>query len=81
VVDLRGVGEAEDAAEAGRGVRVGGLPVRHQLQLLQLLGQRHLVQQALDLALDPLIAGRWPGRLQRRLVGRSRGRAHRPHHE
>ena len=37
VVDLRRVGQAEDAADAGLGVRVGDLAVGEQLQLLQLL--------------------------------------------
>ena len=37
VVDLRRVGQAEDRADAGLRVRVGDLPVREQLELLQLL--------------------------------------------
>ena len=50
VVDLGRVGQAEDAADAGLGVRVGDLAVREQLQLLQLLVDGHLSQQVVDLA-------------------------------
>ena len=87
-VDLGGIGQAEDAADAllrhvGKDVPlcIRDLAVGEQLELLQLVGQRHLAEQALDLPLDLLVAGEVPRRLQRLLVGRSRGGADGAHHE
>ena len=67
VVDLRRVDEAEDRADALLRVRVGDLPVGQQLDLLQLLVDGHLAQQAVDLALDAAVGG-LARRLQRGLV-------------
>ena len=55
VIDLRRVGQAEDAAEPGLGLVVRGLPVRVELKLHQLLLQRHLLHQIVDLLLDALV--------------------------
>ena len=55
VVDLLGIGEAEHAADPGLRVRVGDLPVGEKLDLLQLLVDRHLGQQPIDLLLDPTV--------------------------
>ena len=55
VVDLRRVGQAEDPAETGLGLVVRGLPVRVELKLHQLLLQRHLLHQVVDLLLDALV--------------------------
>jgi len=52
VVDLRRVREAEDRADAGARVRVGDLPVREQLELLELLVDRHLPQKLVHAGLD-----------------------------
>ncbi len=52
VVDLRRVGEAEDAADARLRLGVGDLAVGEQLELLELLVERHLAQEMIDLALD-----------------------------
>ena len=80
VVDLRRVGEAEDPAHAGLRVGVGDLPVGQQLQLLELLADRHLAEQTIDLALDAAVRG-VPCRCQRRLVARARGGDHGPGHQ
>ena len=58
VVDLRRVDEAEDPAHAGLRVGVGDLPVGEQLQLLELLADRHLAEQTIDLALDAAVGAR-----------------------
>jgi hypothetical protein len=73
VVDLFRVGQAEHAADAVLGVRVGDLPVREQLDLLQLLVERHLPEQPVDAPLDPAVAAVARGRQRRLVAGAGRG--------
>ena len=80
VVDLRRVGEAEDPAHARLRVGVGDLPVGQQLQLLELLADRHLAEQSIDLALDAAI-GAVSRRRQRALVARAGGGDHPAGHQ
>ena len=68
VVDPRRIGKAEHAADTGAGAVVRDLPVRVQLELVQLLLQGHLLDEAVDLLLYPLV-GPVPGRLHRDRVG------------
>jgi hypothetical protein len=67
VVDLVRFDEAEHAADAVPRVRVRDLAVRQQLDLLQLLVDRHLLQQTVDLGLDAAVR-RTPCGSQRLLV-------------
>ena len=77
VVDLDRIGQAEDRADAGLGVRVGDLAVREQLELLELLGRASSVAGGCSTFHSmPWLA--WClVRLERPLVGRPRGRGHR----
>ena len=75
VVDLRWVGQAEDPPDAGLGIRVGDLPVGEQLELLELLIDSHLREQAVHAPLDALTGG-LPRGLQCRLVAGARGGDH-----
>ena len=68
MVDLRRVGQAEHATDAGLGVGVGHLAVGQQLDLLQLLLQRHPAQQVIHPLFD-LLTGGDARRLQGGLVG------------
>ena len=52
VVDLGRVGEREHAADTGLGVGVGDLAVGEELDLLQLLRDRHPRDEPVDLAFD-----------------------------
>jgi hypothetical protein len=54
VVDLVGIGEAEDAADRLLRLGVVDLPVAQERELVELLLQRHLLQQGVDLPLDAL---------------------------
>jgi hypothetical protein len=67
--DSRCVGHAEDRAETLAHLGLGDQKVRQQLDLLQLLLERHLREQAIHLRLDPSI-GRLSRGLERLLVAR-----------
>ena len=56
-VDLRRVGEAEDAADPLLRVGVGHLVVGQELDLLELLLERHPAEQPVDPLLDVLVGG------------------------
>ncbi len=78
LVELVGIGEAEDAADRLGGLSVVDLPVGQQRQLVELLVERHLAQQRVDLRIDRL-TGRAARLAQRPLVAGAAARGNHPH--